>query len=219
MRKYMILRSWLAVSSSVAVAAAVACGGGATPAGAPPTQGSLALPPSAIPSGSAVPIPSASGSTAPLSAFVGPMKPIAASTLTADVRAIGIALDSPPPLGKLEPDKLRKVMKLFNKALGAKCADCHADDVAAPTPQKKVAEKMWNEFVVKLSMRDGSPVFCDTCHQGRMRELDHTDKKLVSQWMDDNFVAKLERKDKKEHGCETCHGDPPEYKLIELWRK
>lgn len=139
--------------------------------------------------------------------------------MLADVQAIGIDLKKPPQLAKLEPEKLRKVMKLFTKALGAKCGDCHADDMAAPTPRKKVAEKMWNEFVVKLQNPDGSPIFCDSCHQGRFLQLDRHDKKALSGWMDDNFVGKLKRKDGKEHECATCHGDPPEYKFLDDWRK
>jgi hypothetical protein len=91
--------------------------------------------------------------------------------------------------------------------------------MAAPTPRKKIAEKMWNEFVVKLAMQDGSPVFCDTCHQGRFLQLDRHDKKAVSGWMDDNFVGKMKRRDGKEHECATCHGDPPEYKFLDAWRK
>ena len=139
--------------------------------------------------------------------------------MAGDLKAIGIDIKTAPQLGKLEPEKLRKVMKLFTVALGAKCADCHADDMAAPTPRKKIAEKMWNEFVLKLTMPDGSAIFCDTCHQGRMYQLDRSDKKAVSAWMDENFTDKLKRKDKKEQECASCHGDPPEFKFLDAWRK
>lgn len=189
-------------------------GGGATSPTATASDSSI---PSASVSPSASVAPSGSISAAP--AFAGPMKPVAASTMLADVQAIGIDLKKAPQLAKLEPEKLRKVMKLFAKSLGAKCADCHADDMAAPTPRKKIAEKMWNEFVVKLSMIDGSPVFCDSCHQGRSLQLDRHDKKALSGWMDDNFVAKMKRRDGKEHECATCHGDPPEFKFLEAWKK
>lgn len=196
-----------------------ACGGGSgggEPV-VPPPLGSGSSSASTVPSTSAVP----SAGVAPSAAvvFQGPMQPVATSTLVADVAAIGIDLKKPPQLAKLEPDKLRKVMKLFTKALGAKCNDCHGEDMAAPTPRKKVAEQMWNEFVVKLATMDGSPVFCDTCHEGRFLQLDRHDKKVVSQWMDDNFVGKLKRKDGKELECATCHGDPPEYKFLDTWRK
>src|SRR5262249_49061554 len=91
--------------------------------------------------------------------------------------------------------------------LGAKCGDCHLEgDFAAPTRRKKIAAKMWDEFTAKLSMAaDSSPVFCDSCHQGRVVQLDRRDKKALGQWMDANFVDKLKRKDGKDHGCETCH--------------
>ena len=64
---------------------------------------------------------------------------------------------------------------------------------------------MWNEFLVKLSAEDGTPLFCDSCHEGRVHYLDRRDKKALAAWMDAHFVAKLARKDGKEHGCETCH--------------
>lgn len=147
------------------------------------------------------------------------MKPFAPSALAGEVAAIGIDLKKPPSLGKLEPEKLRKLMKLFAKSLTVKCAYCHVEDMAAPTPRKKVAEKMWNELVLKLANQDGSPIFCDSCHQGRIFQLDRHDKKALSGWMDDNFVGKMKRKDGKEHECATCHGDPPEYKFLDVWRR
>jgi formate-dependent nitrite reductase cytochrome c552 subunit len=66
---------------------------------------------------------------------------------------------------------------------------------------------MWNDFAAKLAMSGGGPLFCDSCHQGRIVQLDRRDKKALSKWMDDNFVAKLGRKDGKSHECETCHVD------------
>lgn len=203
---------------SISTGLFAACGPGGGGGGGPVTPTATASD-SSVPSASASASASATTSSSAAPAFAGPMKPVAASTMIADVQAIGIDLRKPPQLAKLEPEKLRKVMKLFAKSLGAKCADCHADDMAQPTEKKKIAEHMWNEFVVKLAMADGSPVFCDTCHQGRTLQLDRHDKKALSGWMDDNFVGKLKNKNNKEHECATCHGDPPEFKFLDTWKK
>jgi hypothetical protein len=147
------------------------------------------------------------------------MKPIAVSTLTSSFPS-GLDAKRLPPLAKLEPKKLREVMKLFTKSLGAKCSDCHVEgDFAAPTRRKKIAEKMWDEYVVKLTMADDSPVFCDTCHQGQLLVLDRHDKKAVGQWMHENFVEKLKRVDSAENGCksEGCHGASMDLGFLKRW--
>jgi ribosomal protein L34E len=137
------------------------------------------------------------------------MKPVAASTIVADLQALGLDPKNLPALSKLEPDKLRKVMRTFTKSLGARCADCHIEsDFAASTPMKKIAQGHWDEYVRKLSTETGAPVYCDSCHQARLKLLDRTDKKALGTWMDANFVDHFKRRDGKEHGCETCHGDP-----------
>lgn len=140
--------------------------------------------------------------------------------MDADLKAIGLDPKSLPPLGKMEPEKLRKVMKTFTKSLGVQCKICHnGDDFRAPTPNKKVAEKMWDHFVRDLAMEDGSGLYCDSCHNGQMHFLDRHDKKALSGWMDANYVSKLKRVDQKEHGCETCHGDPFEGDILDGWKK
>jgi hypothetical protein len=109
-------------------------------------------------------------------------------------------------------------MRLFARSLGIKCADCHEPEGASsvqnsaairsfsvPTRRKRIAMHMWNEFVVKLAPVDGSSLFCDSCHEGRVRYLDRRDRKALASWMDAHFVAKLTRRDGKDHGCETCH--------------
>jgi hypothetical protein len=97
-------------------------------------------------------------------------------------------------------------MKLLARSLGVKCGDCHqAGDFAAPTRRKKIATLMWDEFAAKLAMTDGGALFCDSCHQGRIVQLDRHDKKALAAWMDDNFVTRLMRKDGQRHECETCH--------------
>ncbi len=157
----------------------------------------------------------------------GPMKPPRASEMVGDLLAIGLDAKSLPPLEKLEPDKLRKVMKLFARSLGVKCADCHADGsrpgtepaMDAMTPRKKVAVQMWSRFVRGMATSDGSPVFCDSCHQGSLKILDRHDRKAAEKWMEDNYVGKLERKDGQENDCATCHGEASEYHFIDLWKQ
>ena len=193
-------------------AALIACGGAG--AGAPPSQAPNAVAPGAesgAPQGGAPPAqtgPGASTATVP----VGPspsleMKPIVPTAMGDDLRALGLDAKSLPPIEKLEPRTLRGVMKLMAKSLGFKCADCHQEgDFAAPTRRKKIAAHMWDEFAAKMALGD-APLFCDSCHQGRVQLLDRRDKKLLSKWMDDEFVTRLSRHDGKSVECETCHVD------------
>lgn len=135
------------------------------------------------------------------------MQPLAPSTMVAELRAAGLDPAHLPVLGALEPAKLRKVMPLFARALGAKCSDCHLDDPRAPTARKQIAEKMWNDYVRLLAVKDGSPVFCDACHRGRRTFLDRRDAKALGRWMDENLARGLRRRDGLPHDCPTCHGD------------
>jgi hypothetical protein len=202
------------VAALLAVVAVAACGGAAGGAGpaqvAPAPSGSEAP---LAPSESGAPATSPSGATSASTPSELPppsveMKGPIPSAMIDDLRALGIDAKSLPPIEKLEPRTLRGVMKLLARSLGVKCGDCHQEgDFAAPTRRKRIAAHMWDEFAAKLTMADGSPLFCDSCHQGRIQQLDRRDKKALSRWMDDNFVAKLARKDGKSHECETCHVD------------
>jgi hypothetical protein len=207
-----------------------ACGGGGggetqppiTPtgpgasSGAPSAKASSTVPAT---SGSAGATASASTGATPATTEIPTLMPIKPSTMLADLTALGLAPKNLGPIEKLEPKKLREVMKLLAKATGGKCADCHTEgDFAAPTRRKKIAAKMWDEFVVKLTMSDGSPVFCDSCHQGRFIQLDRRDKKgALKDFMQTNFVDKMKRKDNKDHGCETCHGDDWNMTFLKQW--
>ena len=202
----------LAIGLSSAVACGGAGGGGALPAQAPgaPTSAPVAGGNPEAP----VPAPSASTSvpatpTTPSAAPVHvEMKAPVASAMAADLQALGIDAGSLPPIEKLDPKALRGVMKLFARSLGVKCADCHAEgDFAAPTRRKKIAARMWNEFAAKLTLADGSPLFCDSCHQARIVQLDRTDKKALAKWMEASFVDGLKRRDGKAEECESCHVD------------
>lgn len=205
-----------------------ACGGAgqAAPPASPPENpsGTSATAPTAQPSSSAA----SAASSAPAASSVPPPSLSAPIELKApiptafadDLKALGLDAANLPRMNRLPPKTLRGVMKLFAKSLGVKCGDCHQEgDFAAPTRRKKVASKMWDEFAAKLSFDDGTPLFCDSCHQGRTKQLDRTDKKALSSWMDVSFVKKLKRKDGGEHGCETCHGSDWDMTFLTSWAK
>jgi hypothetical protein len=145
------------------------------------------------------------------------MKPPAPTAMAKELEAIGLDVAHLPPLDKLEGDKLRKVMRTFTKALGVRCESCHTDDFAAPTPKKRVAARMWNEYVRGLALAGGEPVYCDSCHQGHEEFLDRRDTKALGAWMNAHYVDGLTRTDGQPHGCETCHGDPFEPHVLALW--
>ncbi len=199
-----------------------ACGGAVAPAPATPSS----APSSSVePSSPPTPAPNASAPSASPSLLVPPSTPApelktpVPTSLVPDLQALGLDAAHLPPIEKLEPKALRGVMKLLAKSLGIKCADCHKDgDFAAPTRRKKIAAKMWDEFVVKLAFAspDGAPLFCDSCHQGRVEQLDRRDKKALAKWMDDNFVARLKQKSGGAQECETCHVDM-EMQFLALW--
>jgi len=148
------------------------------------------------------------------------MKPILASTMADDLKKMGLDARNLPPLGKLEPEKLRKVMKTFSSALGTKCTGCHeADDYRAPTPRMKVTSKMWDVYVRGFTQTDGSVLYCDSCHAGKMDVLDRHDTHALAGWMCENYVEKLNRIDKKDNSCETCHGEPYRPRFLTNWAK
>jgi hypothetical protein len=143
------------------------------------------------------------------------MKPPTPTAYAADLEAIGLDPQHLPPLNKIAPEQLRKVMPLVAKSLGVKCNACH--DFNAPvqpavTPRMKVAQHMWNDFV-RIRTIEGGSVFCDSCHHGALDFLDRRDRPALEHWMDESFVKALgaER-------CETCHGTPPRWKFIDVWR-
>lgn len=145
------------------------------------------------------------------------MKAPMASGMQAELNALGLDGTNLPPLEKLDPKALRGVMKLFARSLAVKCADCHQQgDFAAPTRRKKIATKMWNELAAKMTLADGSALFCDSCHQGRTVLLDRTDKKALGKWMDASFVDGLKQKSGKATECETCHVGM-EMKILSVW--
>lgn len=225
--------SWTSgVLAAVLIAAAVAaCGGAAGPAApsqvGPAPSGAEATAPPGAASGAPGAPPANAASTAASANAVSPapsalavemveMNPVVPTAMVEDLRALGLDAKSLPPIEKLEPRTLRGVMKLMARSLGLKCNDCHEEgDFAAPTRRKKIAAHMWDEFAAKFALGGGdalsgatdAPIFCDSCHQGRVQLLDRRDKKALSKWMDENFVTRLDRHDGKAVECETCHVD------------
>jgi hypothetical protein len=208
-------------------AVAAACGDGGAQGPGPQTPGTATTPTPGSAAPSAAPAPSGSASGAASNATTtkppvsgAPMKAIAVSAMEADLKEIGLDPRALPPLNKLEPEKLRKVMKKFTKALGVQCSHCHdTKDFHAATPNKKIATHMWNDFTRSLKLNDGGVLFCDSCHGGHATFLDRSSIPTLAEWMKQNYEAKLSRVDKKDHSCETCHGDPFEGKILtKLWK-
>jgi hypothetical protein len=155
------------------------------------------------------------------------MKMPVASQMAQDLTSLGLDPKNLPAMSKLEPEKLRKVMKLISRSLGVQCSGCHLEDPSAATPRKRVAEKMWDGYVRGLAMADGAPIFCDSCHQGAVVILDRTDKKALGKWMEAAFVGKLAPRAAAGKGatsaedleCATCHGEDHEMHFVDLWKQ
>jgi hypothetical protein len=227
MRSSAIAR-FMFVASVLGPAAIAACGGGggggpspkvpASSSSSAPTPGSGTSGTGSGTSGtsgtsgagsSAVPVPTGAAN-----------KPIAPSAMAAQLKELGLDPKKLPPIEKLDAKQKRDLMNTFTKAVGAQCKTCHdMDHLDAPTPMKKLTARMWNEWVRGVTFEDGSLVYCDSCHQGRLEFLDRHDKKAVSDWMADNFVSKLKRVDAKDQSCERCHGDKMEMRFLSQWRK
>lgn len=164
----------------------------------------------------------ADAGTPPLEGAINPqiVSTLAAAGLTVD--------DLPADLDAVASDhtKLRAVMQSFTIALGTTCEGCHEAGVDggrpnfdADTPRKNVARKMWSEFVGKLRKKDGSAIYCDTCHQGQFEFLNRDDDHALAQWMKANFVNGLSRKDGTTQTCASCHGNPFDDSFLDGWEQ
>ncbi len=154
--------------------------------------------------------------------------PLQLETDKAIVDALAVAkLDLgalPASLAELNPRQRSAVMKSFTLALGTTCEGCHSKsgdqiDFKVETPNIKVTKKMWSEYVGKLKKKDGGPIYCDSCHQKKMKFLDTADNRSLGVWMKENFVSKLARKDGNSHACSTCHGSPFNGPILDAWEK
>ncbi len=191
-----------------AIALAAACGG---------AKQETARAPETVADGSDAGAATATATPTATVAAPGEMKPVTPSAYAESLQALGLDPRNLPPLNKIAPEQLRKVMPLVAKSLGVKCNACH--DFKAPvqptvTPRMKVAMRMWNEIVRTRTISPDQPVFCDSCHHGSMTFLDRRDRKAVEDFMDENFVKTLgaER-------CETCHGPQRKWRFLEDWRR
>src|SRR5689334_1822775 len=117
------------------LALAAACGGAQTPPSNPettppaptaPSATGTATSPTASATATSPPIASADAgtTTAPPPTPTGPMRAIAPTEMTAQLKELGLDVKNLPPLNKIPPDKLRKVMQTFTKALGTQCTGC-----------------------------------------------------------------------------------------------
>jgi hypothetical protein len=221
------MKKTILLLSSLLVAAA--CGGAQTtpptqPTGPTPTATGTSTSPAPT---STTPTPGDPGATTapPTTSPAGAKtKAIAPTEMGPQLKELGIDVKSLPPLNKIPPDKIRKVMNTFTKALGTTCTGCHdGDDFKKATPNKKVAARMWNEFVrgyTFSSGEGGGAVYCDSCHAGKMTFLVRDPGlKELSKWMDENMVSKMKKTNGQPHSCETCHGDPMEGKFLHNWKK
>ena len=213
------------VLALVVAGVAGACGGGATPV---PDTANDKKTEQAAPTGTDAAKPDAAkpDATAEVKkpdvppAVVKPSTPILASKMLEDVKKAGLDPNKLPELDKMTSAQKKKLMPLFQKALGyADCTGCHVkDDIKADTRNLKITRGMWKHFVVAVRDEKGGAVFCDTCHDGAAKNLDRTDHKAVEKFMDDEYEHKLTRANKKEMECSTCHTDAMEMKIIEkVW--
>lgn len=175
--------------------------------------------PAPAPGGAEAPAPPSAGPGRP-SASPVVMRPPVATAMERELRELGIDARALPTLDRLPPDKLRGVMNTFTKALGVPCSHCHdTSDFRAPTANKRIARRMWDDVTRGLSLEDGGPLYCDSCHGGRAELLDRADLEALGAWMAASYVDALRRVDGGDHGCETCHGEPFEPRIFsKRWR-
>jgi hypothetical protein len=149
----------------------------------------------------------------------GPMADVHATRMGDKLVAAGLDPKNLPPLETLNGSQRMKVMKAFSESLGTPCIGCHAEEgFTADTKRKRIAKRMYNELVRVLVTSDGSAVFCDSCHDGKMFVLDRRDHYAVATYMENVLVGKMKRVDERDHDCATCHGDPPDFHFLDSWR-
>jgi len=129
--------------------------------------------------------------------------------------AAGLDVHDLPPLERLSAGQKQKVMRTFTESLGIPCLGCHSEEsFAADTRRKRIAKRMYNEIVRALALRDGEPVYCDSCHDGDLFMLDRRDTARLTRHMSQVMVGQLTRVDGRPHDCTSCHGDPPDFKML-----
>ena len=116
---------------------------------------------------------------------------IVPSKMIADIKAIGIDLASPGDLSKMDMSKKKKLMPFFVKALGhvglrrlprrGRLQGRHAQQADGVVDVEPLRQRS--------SRQGGGALFCDSCHQGKQKLLDRSDKKALSKFM----IAELRR--------------------------
>lgn len=131
------------------------------------------------------------------------------SSLVAALADAGVDLSQPPALDALTRAQRKAVMSSFTQALGVSCTGCHVEGhFDQSTPRLRAAEKMWNDYVRGQSLADGSPLYCDSCHQGQATFLDRSNEKALQGFMRENYVEGMRQRDGSAVTCATCHGEP-----------
>ena len=149
----------------------------------------------------------------------GPMEGVWATRMGDALADAGLDVHDLPPLERLTAGQKQKVMRTFTEALGIPCLGCHSEEsFAADTRRKRIAKRMYNEIVRALALRDGEPVYCDSCHDGDLFMLDRRDTARLTKHMSQVMVGQLTRVDGRPHDCTSCHGDPPDFKMLTTWK-
>jgi hypothetical protein len=224
------LRKHLALAIALAISGVAAACGSSTPGPETPADKTTETTPGdtgekkdgATPTtdGTGTPPPAGTGATAATPSKGKPSTPIQASKMLEDVKKTGVNLAKVGELEKIPLAQKKKLMPLFQKALGYEaCTGCHVDgDYKKETRNIKITRGMWKHFVAEVRDEKGGAVFCDTCHDGTAKNLDRSDRKALEKFMEDEYEHKLTRADKKDNECSSCHGDAMEMKIIEkLW--
>jgi hypothetical protein len=150
----------------------------------------------------------------------GPQREVRPTEMAEELSKWGLDIHNLPPLESLDRSTKLRVMNTFVTVLGGACPDCHYEiDFRADTRRKRVAKRMWNEITRVVALEDGSPAYCDSCHQKDLFILDRRKTSKVQHFMNDVFAKKLIRTDGHEHDCKTCHGDPMNEHFLTTWRE
>lgn len=159
------------------------------------------------------------------------IKPIRASTVAVTLESLGLDLANLPTLHETverleaeDEERVHTLMDTFTKSLGVRCSACHTVrnaegrlDFEADTPERRVATKMWDVFLRTMKSSDGTPLYCDSCHQGSLEALDRSDGAQLRADMRTVFVDGLVTTNEQAVRCATCHGDPFDPDFLDSW--
>ncbi len=213
-------------------AAATACGSPVTPT-APAVETSATNGSASSPVTAEAPIESepAEGAHADPRAKAGAELPapdphrhrsIRATQFEDELKALGHEPAGLLPLAQVPVTQKFETMQLIAKSLGVECTHCHVsqEDFRSDTPNKRIARRMWDQFVVEHSLESG-PLFCDSCHQGSAKILQRERKKDVKAYMRTEYSKLRHSKLSSADGaleCRHCHQKPMQPQIFEkLW--